>query len=214
MSDIEDSVKNFINTVIFVSRIFSGLKDKFLARKLYNKLSDFIAAYIAQRGFSNINVAKSGYIVQHRDVAQYSQLDIKVATDSLLDLLDYLEHSKAVVATPLSYARRSLFALKLQLIRIQPKQHIVKKERAASRAAPKINLRPELRSREKEINLSGNKEKILNYIKRSPDSRTKDIIYEFSVLSGRTVKRNLKELVDDGLLKKVSKDKAIYYHTI
>ena len=187
MPEAEERTKNFINTVIFVSRIFSGLKDKFLARKLYDKLSDFISAYVAC-------------------VAQSKGGDIKVATDSLLELLDYLEHSKMVAATPLLYARRSLFAFKLQLIRTQPEQPIVEKERkAASPAAPKIKPK---------INLSGNKEKILNYIKHSPDSRTKDIIYEFSVLSERTVKRNLKELVSDGLVKKSSKDKdkAVYYH--
>lgn len=177
---MEDRVKNFINTVIFVSRIFSGLKDKFLARKLYDKLSEFISSYVAQ-----------------------SAGDIRVATDSLLELLDYLEHSKMVAATPLLYARRSLFAFKLQLIRIQPRQPAAEKERkAVSPDVPKVK---------KEINLSGNKQKILNYIKRSPDSRTKDIIYEFSVLSDRTVKRNLKELVSEGLVKKVAKDNAVYY---
>lgn len=181
---MEERTKNFINTVIFVSRIFSGLKDKFLARKLYDKLSDFISAYVAQSAGG----------------------DIKVVTDCLLELLDYLEHSKMVAAAPLLYARRSLFAFKLQLIRIQPEQLTVEKERqAVSPAVPKIK---------KEINLSGNKQKILNYIKRSPDSRTKDIIYEFSVLSERTVKRNLKELVNDGLVKKSSKDKAVFYHTV
>ena len=65
----------------------------------------------------------------------------------------------------------------------------------------------------KEEYLSGNKQKILNYIKRSPNSRTRDIIYEFSVLSERTVKRNLKELVGEGLVKKFSKDNAVYYQT-
>lgn len=180
---MEERTKNFINTVIFVSRIFAGLKDKFLARKLYDKLSGFISAYVAQ--------SRDG--------------DIKVAADSLLELLDYLEHSKITAATPLLYARRNLLAFKLQLIRVQPeKLQIVEKERkAASPAAPKIK---------KEVNLSGNKEKILNYIKRSPDSRTKDIVYEFNILSDRTVKRNLKELVSEGLVKKVSKNKAVYYH--
>ncbi|MBI2068824.1 MAG: hypothetical protein HYT67_01835 [Candidatus Yanofskybacteria bacterium] len=184
---MEDRIKNFINTVIFVSRIFSGLKDKFLARKLYDKLSDFVSAHSPP---------------PKDNVAQYSPT-LLTATDSLLELLDYLEHSKTVAATPLLYARRSLFAFKLQLIRTQPKPQIIEKERkAASPAAPKIK---------KEINLSGNKEKILNYIKRSPDSRTKDIIYEFSILSERTVKRNLKELVSEGLVKKSSKDNAVYY---
>ena len=191
MPEVEERTKNFINTVIFVSRIFSGLKDKFLARKLYDKLSDFVSVYS---------------LPPKDNVAQYSTT-LLTTTNSLLELLDYLEHSKTTAATPLLYARRSLFAFKLQLIRIQPGQPIIEKERAASPVTPKIK---------KEINLSGNKEKILNYIKRSPDSRTKDIIYEFSVLSERTVKRNLKELVRGGLVKKSSKDKdkAVYYHVI
>ena len=178
---MEDRAKNFINTVIFVSRIFSGLKDRFLARKLYDKLYDFVFAYVAQ--------SKGG--------------DIRVATDALLDILDYLEHSKMTSITPLLYARRSLFSFKLQSMRVPTKPTAVQKEEKESFAAiPKPK---------KEVNLSGNKQKILNYIKRSPDSRTKDIIYEFSVLSERTVKRNLKELVNDGLVKKSSKDKAVYY---
>ena len=191
MPEVEERTKNFINTVIFVSRIFSGLKDKFLARKLYDKLSDFVSVYS---------------LPPKDNVAQYSTT-LLTTTNSLLELLDYLEHSKTTAATPLLYARRSLFAFKLQLIRIKPGQPIIEKERAASPVTPKIK---------KEINLSGNKEKILNYIKRSPDSRTKDIIYEFSVLSERTVKRNLKELVSGGLVKKSSKDKdkAVYYHVI
>lgn len=207
---MEDRTKNFINTVIFVSRIFSGLKDKFLARKLYDKLSDFVSVYaerrgdnVAQRGFGNINVAKSDHIVQHQDVAQYGQPDIKVATDSLLDLLDYLEHSKIVAATPLLYARRSLLSFKLQLMRMPVKTQAVKEEK-------KEPVSPSPKAKQ-EINLSGNKEKILNYIKRSPNSRTKDIIYEFGVLSERTVKRNLKELVSGGLVKRSSKDNAVYY---
>ena len=184
----EDSPKSFINTVIFVARIFSGLKDKFLARKLYDKLSDFISAYS---------------LPPKNNVAQYYP-QLKIATDALLDVLDYFEHSKTVAATPLSYARRSLFAFKLQLIRVQPERPVAEKERKlVSSVEPKVK---------KEIDLGSNKEKIFNYIKRSPNSRTKKIIYEFSVLSERTVKRNLQELVSDGLLKKVSKDNAVYYH--
>ena len=49
---VEERTKNFINTVIVVSRIFSGLKDKFLARKLYDKLSDFVVAYSLPTGDS------------------------------------------------------------------------------------------------------------------------------------------------------------------
>lgn len=183
---MEDRTKNFINTVIFVSRIFSGLKDRFLARKLYYKLFDFISAYSEKQG----------------DVAQ-STTKLLTAVDSLLDLLDYMEHGKSVAITPLLYARRNLFSFKLQLMRVPAKPADVQKEnKEAVPFVPKVK---------KEINLTANKRNILNYVKRSPNSRTKEIIYEFSALSERTVKRNLKELVGDGLIKRVSKDKAVYY---
>ena len=186
---MEDRAKNFINTVIFVSRIFSGLKDKFLARKLYDKLSDFVSAY-------SLPPRDNG--------AQYNPA-LLTAINSLLELLDYLEHSKAVAAPPLLYARRNLFSLKLQTMRAAEKPKVIERE--------KKEFSPAIPKQKKDISVSGNKERIYNYIKRSPNSRTKDIIYEFSVLSDRTVKRNLKELVSEGLVRRVAKDKAVYYQT-
>jgi DeoR/GlpR family transcriptional regulator of sugar metabolism len=56
-----------------------------------------------------------------------------------------------------------------------------------------------------------NKDQIFNYIKKTPDIRTKEVMTEFSALSGRTVKRNLKELIDEGFLKKKSDGVAVYY---
>ena len=186
---MEDRAKNFINTVIFVSRIFSGLKDKFLARKLYDKLSDFVSAYSLPPG---------------DNVAQYNPT-LLTSINSLLELLEYLEHSKAVAVPPLLYARRNLFSLKLQTMRAAEKPKVIERE--------KKEFSPAIPKQKKDISVSGNKERIYNYIKRSPNSRTKDIIYEFSVLSDRTVKRNLKELVSEGLVRRVAKDKAVYYQT-
>lgn len=187
-------MKNFINTVILVARIFPGLKDKFLARKLYDKLSDFVLVYSDKTG---------------GNVAQSSRGGLLASINNLLDVLDYLEHSKTGALTPLLYARRNLLALKLQLIRTAEKPSIIEKEKKEE-VSP-VFPTPMTRIK-KEADRSGNKEKIYNYIKRSPNSRTKDIVYEFSILSERTVKRNLKELVGDGLLKRVSKNKAVYYH--
>ncbi len=186
---MEDRVKNFINTVIFVSRIFSGLKDKFLARKLYDKLSDFVAVYS---------------LPPRDNVAQYNTT-LLTAVDALLELLDYLEHSKTVAIAPLLYARRSLFSFKLQSMRIPAKPEVAEKEKKEVSPAPK---------QKKEVSVSGNKERIYNYIKHSPNSRTKDIVYEFSVLSDRTVKRNLKELISEGLVKKSSKNNAVFYNIV
>ncbi|PIR42126.1 MAG: hypothetical protein COV30_00015 [Candidatus Yanofskybacteria bacterium CG10_big_fil_rev_8_21_14_0_10_37_15] len=188
----EEKVKNFVNTVIFLSRIFSVLNDKFLRRKLYGKLSDFIEGYLERKD-------------EH--VAQSVNMKLNVATDSLLEFLDYIEYGKIITATPLLYARKSLLLFKLNLLRARINPKITKTKEEKRETVSVARLKPR-----KEIDLSENKEKILNYIKSSPDSRTKDIVYEFnSVLSERTVKRNLKELVSEGFVKKSSKDRAVFY---
>ncbi len=195
----EESLKNFINSIIFLVKLFAGLKDKFLAQKLYDKISGFIAGYVKLFN-SKENEVKS---VSHNAYL----IEFKNTTDGLLELLDYLEHSKSVSTTPLLYARKNLLNLKLELIKLHqqlvqpvPKQ----KENKSSVFIPK-NIQP------KNLKESSNKERIFNFIKHSPNSRTKEIIEEFNILSERTVKRNLKELTTEGLVRKWAKDKGVYY---
>ena len=64
----------------------------------------------------------------------------------------------------------------------------------------------------KNSNLTESKKRILEYIKSYPNTRTKDIIYEFSALSDRTVKRNLTDLIKSGLVRKRVDNKAVYYY--
>jgi len=195
----EESLKNFINSIIFLVKLFAGLQDKFLAQKLYDKISGFIAGYVKLFN-SKENEVKS---VSHNAYL----IEFKNTTDGLLELLDYLEHSKSVSTTPLLYARKNLLNLKLELIKLHqqlvqpvPKQ----KENKSSVFIPK-NIQP------KNLKESSNKERIFNFIKHSPNSRTKEIIEEFNILSERTVKRNLKELTTEGLVRKWAKDKGVYY---
>ena len=58
---------------------------------------------------------------------------------------------------------------------------------------------------------ASNKDKILSLIKRRNKIRAKDIIGEFNDISDRTVKRTLKDLADNGLIRKEEINKAVYY---
>ncbi len=198
---MEDSQKNLINSIIFLVKIFAGLKDKFLAQKLYDKTSVFIAGYI--KLFSS---------KREEDDASHNIffIEFKNTMEGLLEFLDYLEHSKSVSITPLLYARKNLLNLKLDLVRLrhQPVWTVPKPKENKPSAFVHRNVAA------KKLKESSNKDKIFNFIKRSPNSRTKEIIEEFSILSERTVKRNLKELTEEGFLRKWTKDQGVYYAAI
>ena len=68
-------------------------------------------------------------------------------------------------------------------------------------------------SARRNFKLNKSKKKILEFIKSYPNIRTKDIITEFNVLSNRTVKRNLTDLLRTGLIKKRVDNKAVYYYS-
>lgn len=193
---MDEGLKNFISSIIFLVKLFAGLKDKFLAQKLYDKISGFITGYV------NLLTLKRD------DVAQYSAfVKLKNQLDGLLELLDYLEHSKSVSTTPLLYARRNLLNFKLNLIRLHHQSiQLVPKPKENK---PSIFVPQNIQSRN--LKKSSNKERIFNFIKHSPNSRTKEIIGEFNILSERTVKRNLKELIQEGFVRKWIKDSGVYY---
>lgn len=198
----EESLKNFINSVIFLVKLFAGLKDKFLAQKLYDKISGSIAGYV-KLFRSNKEEDKT---MSHN----IRLIEFKNSIDSLLELLDYLEHSKSVSTTPLLYARKNILNLKLELIKLhqQPVQPVPKPTENKPVVSISKNIRP------RNLKESSNKERIFNFIKHSPNSRTKEIIEEFNILSERTVKRNLKELTTEGLVHKWAKDNGVYYLAI
>lgn len=198
----EESLKNFINSIIFLVKLFSGLKDKFLAQKLYDKISEFIAGYVKLLNSKGEEAESMSHNI--------AMIELRNVIDNLLELLDYLEHSKSVSVTPLLYARKNLLDFKLKLIKshYQPIQPAPKPKENK----PPVFIPKDIQS--KNLKESSNKEKIFNFIKRSPNSRTKEIIEEFNILSERTVKRNLKELTTEGLVRKFARDKGVYYSII
>lgn len=203
----EANYKYFINTIVAIARLFYLSEDKFLAQKLYKKLSEFAFEYI-----------KFSTRVSH--VAQSaSGKELLAAINSLIELLEYMEHYKMINTIPLLCARKRLFSIKLDLIKLANKTKASKpelKEDLLKTAPENLNkiLPTDIQSNNDNAELSVNKEKIIHFIKKSPGARTKDIIEEFSVLSARTVKRNLSELTQNGFLRKSIKNKAVFYSVI
>ena len=62
--------------------------------------------------------------------------------------------------------------------------------------------------------LTETQKNILEFVRREPDCRTKDVIDQFSALSQRTVKRGLKELNEEGKIIKRSDGGAVYYSAV
>lgn len=199
--------KNFINAVVALARVLYLVEDKFFAQKLYKKLSNFMAEYV-KFSAQTLNVAQS-----------VPDKELLSAINSLLELSEYLEYYKTINRIPLLLAKRRLLFVKLDLLKLANKMSLLKQEvkenphklmseNLIKSSVANTNLEND------DIRLSVNKEKIIRFIKKYPSVRTKDIIEEFSILSARTIKRNLSELTQDGFLRRSAKDKAVFYSTI
>lgn len=205
----EDTLKQFIDSFAFVVSILNSLDDDLFSKKLYEKINVFLADYIKFQKSEKDNIA------------QYYLLDKLVfATSALLELLEYLEHLNLIKNRyPLLYARRNLLILKLEFNKLKNdisiddnlhKEASFRNENSIS----KKNFVIQKQDSPKNHKLSPTKEKILQFIKNYPNKRPKDIIYEFSALSDRTVKRSLVELLRSGLIHKTIENKAVYYSAV
>lgn len=230
----EDILK-FTNSIVVLSKLLAKIEDKFFAQKLYGKMTDMAFAFIkyqpvAQMEFNNAEgIAKSDYIVQRSvNIAQYNSINLLNSINNLLDYLEYLVHVLKNDATPLLVAQKNLLKFKLFILKQNKsrKYDITQNVRQPAGAAglpPNVNPRltsmparaamktKTIRTDRVELKPDSNKEKILNFIKKSPDIRAKEIMNKFNILSNRTVKRNLKELTDEGFLNKRFNGGAVYY---
>ncbi len=210
---MEDTDKKFVNTVIALAKLLYLLQDAFLIRKLYKKVNDFITGYVRFLAGKNAK----GDSEQEANVAQsVACQELLSAIHSLLELTEYLEHYKAIDTAPLLLARRNILFIKLDLIKFANNAKLNKPGKKMNQFvdAPgnlPQNLPANIYSESNDKKLSVNKERIVGFIKKFPSVRTKDIIEEFSILSSRTVKRNLSELTQGGFLHKFTKDKAVFY---
>ena len=210
---IEDTTNHFAHTLILVVGIFPHLEDDFFIKKLRVKMEIFISGYI-----------RFGSREEDTSVAQYYLIEKLISdTDDVLELFELISHLGITKKTvPLLLASRSLLDLKLELLKIKNSLivNLKKKENSApviihklanKDQASVVNVVTSQKNIKQKLELNPSKEKILNFIKKSPNARPKDIIHEFNALSDRTVKRNLGELLRVGLINKKIENKAVYY---
>ncbi|MBI2065021.1 MAG: hypothetical protein HYT62_03160 [Candidatus Yanofskybacteria bacterium] len=208
---IEDIANHFTKTLVLIASFSATLEDIFLAKKLQDKMEILISSYIRLAGQE-----------EDSNVAQYYITEKLISEiDETLGLFEIINRFGVIKkTTPLLLASRSLLSLKLELIKIKNGLYAGSREKERDskvsvannnfRTSP-ISRTPSQKNIYQDRELNPNKEKILNFIKRSPHTRTKDIIHEFSALSDRTVKRNLGELLRVGLVNKKIENKAVYY---
>lgn len=191
----EEHLKQLSALLVSLARIRTGIRNDFLVGKLDTTILRLV------NGFTRLLAESS--------VAQYITLrEIKTAFDELVNTLEYLEYFQAGMTTPLLQSQVELHmfykaVLKDQKrIRSKGKFRLLKGEKESKQSEQKLI---------QNHSLSHNQKKILTFIASVPNARTKDIIDEFSSLSGRTVKRSLRELMEVGLITKRAEHKAVYY---
>lgn len=196
---------NLVESIILLVRIQNLIRDSFFADKFRDRIRLLLVAHI------NLEKATPGNVAQYNVLFETLNYNINNLAESLQDMA----HINILKTSPLFLrVGKSLLILKLEAIR---KRNIyIAESGKSSEVAPKEisaeNI--QIRSRAKKSSkLNESKKKILDFIKSYPDSRTKDIITEFSIFSDRTVKRNLMELLQTGLVKKRVDNKAVYYST-
>lgn len=210
-------IQKLTNTIASLSRMSLRLEDKFLAGKVNEKMSEIVFEFTE---FIRSSPADASHNVKHTNL-----LNVISGTS---EYLEYIGHSLgSQIGTPLLLAQKNLLDLKLLIIRegkTSPKKETRQaadfqnangfqaESRRVGPASPKGLPRNSVRR--DSPRKDSNKEKIYDYIRRFPDARTKEIIEEFNILSGRTVKRNLKELIQEGLISKRSDAGAVYYHPV
>ncbi|OGN02507.1 MAG: hypothetical protein A2655_02165 [Candidatus Yanofskybacteria bacterium RIFCSPHIGHO2_01_FULL_43_42] len=233
----KQDILKFTNSIVLLSKLLTGVEDKFLREKLYGKMANMVSAFVEHRTdrivlSHNSEPRNANNPIKSDDarrdpnyVAQYRQVNLLNSVDNLLDYLEYLAHISKNDTTPPLLAQRNLLKFKL---------HILKRNRDAgftkgvSETTGVLDIshssdvpvtagivisKPSTKTKTPRLALksNSNKERIFNYIKKTSDVRAKDVMNEFNALSGRTVKRSLKELTDEGFLKKRSDGIAVYY---
>jgi len=198
--------KKFIRSIILLVSARNLVKDDFF----YNKFTDKIFNF----GSSLLSLQERG---KQADVAQYKLFVEKCFSDinDFGDILKELRYLNLMNNSPLMLEiEHSLLDVRFEILKsfrgVKERDGEVKNNTAQTQVyndKPAIRIKPK-----KSGGLNDSKKKILEYIKSYPNTRTKDIIYEFNALSGRTVKRNLTDLIRVGLVKKRIDNKAVYYY--
>ena len=202
---MEDTSQNLVDSLLACAEIFLHLKDKFFKEKLSFKLSELLSEYISPN--------------------KNSIQDLIKKVTEILELFEYIKYVGVAKNEYFLQAELRLLKFKLLLIRSRGSEVENKKNLSNQIFQNKITTQgpnTPITSSDKKpshssnndnfYRLNPNKEKILNFIKDSQQVRTKDVIDRFNLISDRTVKRNLAELIRNGLIRKKLENRAVYYY--
>lgn len=199
-----------------MAKLGNLIEDKFFYDKFDSKIHKLLTSYIifsSTDGFISLKLREGG-----DSVAQYKISCEKFIenVDGVLEMLEELKYLNLVELSPLFLQnQKNLLAIKLELRekrdKIKEPASLVVVGEQHEKQVSREEISPE-NIIKKSTKLNQSKKKILEFIKLSPNIRTKDIISEFNALSDRTVKRNLTDLLRTGLIKKRVDSKAVYYY--
>lgn len=116
---------------------------------------------------------------------------------SLLDSLDGLDDA-------------TISSVRLSVLRLRSTLSVNNSKGAA--VCPMTEMLDIEGARPKLDSFGNNPKKIAEFIKANPDVRTRELVSHFTpILSVRTIKRCLKELVDGGILERLHREGAVLY---
>lgn len=197
--------KLFVRMMTPLFQVQQSVVDLFFKNRLNEEIEHAIDKHIQYQASSS-EESRRKYIRTLKDL------------DKVLQEIIYLEKGDAI---PLAVAQEQILHYLynfLQEIRVS-KQPSIKTEVVLKSAEPTPRpvipsvpvIRKTIRNRGK---LSETQENILEFVRREPDCRTKDVIGQFSALSQRTIKRGLKELNEEGWIIKRLEGVAVYYSAV
>lgn len=205
--------EQFISSIILLVDIRNSIKDNFFYDRFNGTIFAFGLDFLEFSAEDN-----KENITQCQVLAERCYADISKIVDIFKEFR-YLELVKS--PTLLLKAEYNLLAVRLGILK-RMKERSSTLDLEKGRTSENLKIAPrgstlDLQKGRTSVNLENkeltpSKKKILEYIRSYPNTRTKDIIYEFNALSGRSVKRNLTDLLRSGLVRKRVDNKAVYYY--
>lgn len=201
----QEYIQAVARTLVSATGLAASVRDEFFSQRLYQGIRSVLLAAFRFQGAREDNVA------QYKNARDKLLRSLRSFSETL-DVVDYMQLAAAV---PLRQALRAVMELRLATLRRQNPSGSSKPADAVSlgntsRPAPTPRTVP-VTDQVNGVALTSNQQRILDFIREHATARAKDIVTEFGVLSKRTVKRNLKELMDSGLIQKHSEDRAVFY---
>lgn len=198
---------HFVKTILLLGKVQTLTRDNFFLDKFNSKMYGFSLTFLELLKGNELSVAQCEALVEKH----------LSSIDSLRDVLKEFKYLNIIKDTPLLLqAELNLLGVRLEVYRrkkeTEPKKGYAISTELSGQKSEQENTKVLKTVFRKNGNLNSSKKKILDFIKSYPNTRTKDIVYEFNALSGRTVKRSLTDLLRAGLVKKRIDNKAVYYY--